>query len=321
MGRDQRDEYDWIETLVGLAGKLGFNQVRLRWKLRAWQDRQKARGESVKGKAAAVKREHKLCPVCQGINGMDEKVCIHCGSRLRSRQAELGQRVVRRFGLGLSVETLLAACFAVAYVMVAIGGESSSVADLSAQDLVVAGGNFAPLTLELQFWRLWTSVFLHGGLMHIGFNTVALLYLAPTVKEVYGGNKAMVAFLLTGVAASLVSLIWSLVAGGGVSIGASGAVCGLIGLMAVWGHRDRTHIGIGIRNGMLRWILIIIVFGLFVGADHAAHFGGLAAGSLLALVLPPNIHRGDSAPWRVAGTAATLASLAAVAGIGWLMLG
>jgi rhomboid protease GluP len=336
MSEPQRDEYDWIETVARIGKAVGMNPVRIRWKLRSWQDRQKGRGRAVADKAQAVKREHKTCPVCNGINAADDKTCAHCGARLRTRQGEMLARFFRQFGMGLGFETLLVVAFVLLYVLVATGGAESSLWDPSTDDLVKAGGNYHSVapgfewsmvpwyfrpTLTGQYWRLWTYAFLHGGLMHLGFNAWALLYIAPKVREVFGTNKALVVYVLTGVLSGAASLAWAVVSRSDmVSIGASGALCGFIGLMMVWGHLDRTMFGIRFRNAMARWVLYIVIFGFVVGADHAAHIGGLVAGGLLALLIDPNLKRGDDTPWRLAGTAAALLCLGAVAFVGYSAL-
>ena len=337
MSEPQRDEYDWIETLARLGQAVGMNPVRIRWKLRAWQDRQKGRGRAVAGKAQAVKRAHKTCPVCNGINAADDKKCVHCGARLRTRAGEVVARFFRQFGMGLGFETLLAGAFVLTYILVVVGGIDSSFWDLSSGDLVRAGGNFHDTradvhwagshwqfrpTLAGQYWRLWTYAFLHGGLMHLGFNAWALVYIVPRVREVFGTNKALVVYVITGVLSGAASLAWAVLLGKDmVSIGASGALCGLIGLMMVWGHLDRTMHGIRFRNAMARWVLYIVIFGFVVGADHAAHVGGLVVGGLLALLISPNMRRGDGTPWRMAGLVSGLLCLAAVGLVSFMALG
>jgi len=339
MSEPQRDEYDWIETLARLGKAVGMNPVRIRWKLRAWQDRQKDRGRQVVGKAQAVRREHKSCPVCKGINAADDKKCAHCGARLRSRTGEMFARFFRQFGMGLGFETLLAAAFIGLYVLVASVGEESSLWDLASSDLVKAGGNFHDIrpgmdwagvpwywrpTLVGQYWRLWTYAFLHGGLIHLGFNVWALLYIAPKVREIFGTNKSLVVYVGSGILAGAASLAFAVLMGNGmVGIGASGAVCGFIGLLMVWGHTDGTMYGLRMRNSMARWVLYIVVFGIFWGmrgggsVDHAAHFGGLLAGGLLGLLISPNVKRGDATPWRLAGAAAGLLCAAAAVFVGY----
>ena len=87
---------------------------------------------------------------------------------------------------------------------------------------------------------------------------------------------------------------------------------GLIGLVMVWGHRDGTGFGISLRNSFIKWVLIILVLGYFIGADNAAHLGGLGAGALLGFVVPTNLNRPDSKQWRVMGTVSVLLCAAAI---------
>jgi membrane associated rhomboid family serine protease len=73
----------------------------------------------------------------------------------------------------------------------------------------------------------------------------------------------------------------------GVGIGASGAMCGLMGLAAAAGHRAGTTRGRLMRNDMLKWLAYTLVFGYFIGADNRAHAVGFAAGALLGLAVAP----------------------------------
>ncbi|MFH1463988.1 MAG: rhomboid family intramembrane serine protease [Pseudomonadota bacterium] len=337
MPPEKRDEYDWIEFVVRLGKALGMNPVRIRWKLRTWQDRQKGRGKRVADKAKAVRRAHKTCPACNGISAADDKVCAHCGAKLHSRPVDIMARALRQFNLGFGTETVLVALFVLAYALVMTGGEASTLWSLDTHDLIHAGANYysvepgipwsqypwqARPTLDLQYFRLLTYAFLHAGLVHIGFNCVALLFIAPPVREIYGGAKALITFLAAALMAGTFSLVWAtLMQRDMVSIGASGGIAGLIGMMAVWGHLDRTHLGIRIRNSMLRWILYMFIFGFVMGADHAAHVGGLLAGGLLAMALPVSIRRAESTPWRVAAAAGWAVVSATVGLIAWMCLG
>jgi membrane associated rhomboid family serine protease len=337
MPPEKRDEYDWIETVARLGKALGMNPVRIRWKLRTWQDRQKGRGQAVAQKAKAVRREHKICPACKGINAVDDRVCAHCGAALHSRPVELLVRALRQFNLGFGVETVLVVCFVAAYTLVLTGGLDSSIWSLGTDDLIQAGANFHSVepgrawslvpwrlrpTLELEHFRLLTYAFLHAGALHIGFNCVALSLITPSVREIYGGSKALITFLVAALVAGACSLAWAvLLRHDLVSIGASGGIAGLIGMMAVWGHLDRTQIGLRIRNSMLRWILYMFIFGFVAHADHAAHVGGLLTGGLLAMALPPSVRRGESDAWRAAGAVGWVTVAASMGLIGWMTLG
>ena len=299
-----KDQYDWIEFVVKAGEKIGMNPIRIRWKLRGWQDKMKQRGGAVSGKAHAVTRAHKVCPQCHALNSIDEKKCASCGASLHSRPVEVSLRFLKHFNVGSSPETVLGLVLIFMYGLVAVKGQQSGWFNLNSQDLAYLGGNFPYAALKLnQWWRLWTSVLLHGGLWHIGFNVYALIYLVPFVKDVYGSNKMIFAFFVTGVSASFVSLFMQLIEGtNAVGIGASGALCGLIGLVIVWGHRDGSHIGLSVRNSMARWVVYILIFGFFIGADNSAHIGGLVAGGVLSLIVPPKDRKPESALWKILGS-------------------
>ncbi len=320
MPGQENKRLDWIEFLAQTGRLFGISPVRTRWRLRAWQERMQKSGEKASGGAKAVTRAHKTCPRCRGINNLDQKVCMHCGARLLPRPVEIAVRFFGQFGLGLTPETMLAAGFIVVYALPALVFPSSGFLAMHPRDLAAIGGNFPALTLRGQWWRLWTAVFLHGGLWHIGFNTYALVFLAPHVREVYGAHKTMFVFLVTGVLASAVSLMWMLATGRfAVSIGASGAIMGLIGLMVAWGHRDGTGHGVSVRNHLGRWIIYIFIFGFLVGADNAAHLGGLVSGALLSLVVPTSLTRADTRAWAAPGAGSYLMAAAAVALIIYLV--
>ena len=138
------------------------------------------------------------------------------------------------------------------------------------------------------------------------------------IEYQWGYNRFIKYYFLTGLGAGVLNVIVN--PNGYIpSIGASGAISGLIGLMLVWGHQDGTGSGLQIRNGMARWVLYILIFGFFVGGiDNAGHIGGLIAGGLVALALPPNFGREDSAAWKTLGVLATLMVIAAVILIGYL---
>ncbi len=333
--REERDEYDWIETVVKLGEFIGLNPVRTRWKLRAWQDRMARKREGLAEEAHQVTRRHKTCSRCNAINAVEDKRCHNCGARLHSRPVDVSLRFLRRFDVGLSAETFLALAFIAVYALVAIKGPGSGWISQSSRDLIAMGGNYGPAVFDGQWYRLWTSVLMHGGIWHVGFNVYALLYIAPLVREVYGSNKTVFSFVVTGVLASCVSLAYNyfdpsavvpiqteagvfLHKSYPVGIGASGAICGLIGMAAAWGHRDGTSSGINVRNSLIRWIFYILVFGYFIGADNAAHIGGLAAGAALSFALPASWNDRQSNLELVLGAASWLAVAAGVAMVAYL---
>jgi len=145
-----------------------------------------------------------------------------------------------------------------------------------------------PAVAEGEYWRLWTVTLLHGNLLHLAFNMYALYLAGPIVERWYGPVRFLLIYLACAAAGSVSSFVF----GGDIpSVGASGAVFGLFGLLVAAGrvHHpvDRQSRALVSQVGIL--IVINIVFGFAVsGIDNAAHLGGLVAGLWLGAVLPPS---------------------------------
>ena len=157
-----------------------------------------------------------------------------------------------------------------------------------------------------EYWRLWSVTLLHGDLLHLGFNMYAL-YLAGTIVERWYGRFRFLLFdLVFAAAGSTASFVFG---GDAPSVGASGAVFGLFGMLLAAGrvHHpvDRESRGIMGQLGML--VLINIAFGFLAGGriDNAAHLGGLAAGLWLGALVPPIRVPTLSSLWQKAGEART----------------
>jgi len=189
------------------------------------------------------------------------------------------------------------------------------------------GGLHAGSVVAGDVWRLWTYQFLHGGALHIFFNTYALLSLGPATEDVYGASKTAVLYWTTGFAAGIATAALRLAiffgTGGAVrqfpvTIGASGAIFGLIGLLIGHAIRRGGSYGATLRAFLVRWAVYGLVMGFLMGADNAAHVGGLACGFLLGLVVRDGEPRGGpvAAAWRFGALAAaglTLYGFAAAA--------
>lgn len=157
-----------------------------------------------------------------------------------------------------------------------------------------------------EYWRLWSVTLLHGDLLHLAFNMYAL-YLAGTIVERwYGRIRFLLFYLAFAAAGSTASFVFG---GDAPSVGASGAVFGLFGMLLAAGrvHHpvDRESRGIMGQLGML--VVINIVFGFASGGniDNAAHLGGLAAGLWLGALVPPTRVPTLSSLWHKPGEART----------------
>jgi rhomboid protease GluP len=169
-------------------------------------------------------------------------------------------------------------------------GRNSPVAE--AIKLVRWGSNSGPLTLHGQWWRLVTSMFLHGGWLHIGFNMLALWQAGRLVERMFGSARFLALYIVAGVCGSLASVLWNPHVN---SVGASGAIFGIIGgLLAFIGRSDSgvpPTIGKELRGSLSGFLLFNIVAGfVYPHTDNAAHLGGLVGGYLAGHLLARSLH-------------------------------
>lgn len=155
--------------------------------------------------------------------------------------------------------------------------------------LLIWGGNAASEVQKGEWWRLITSMFLHGGFSHLLMNMIGLVSIGVTVERIYGHRLFALIYFGSGVIGSALSLNYA--AQHVVSVGASGAIFGIAGAMMIglYQHKDKLPKTIGKQNisGIAVFILFNLVNGLASrGIDNAAHIGGLLGGCLLAYLLP-----------------------------------
>lgn len=170
----------------------------------------------------------------------------------------------------------------VVFILMVMDGVS--ILEPKTADIIRWGANYGPLNLSGDWWRLITSVFVHIGIIHIVFNMVALYMAGVYLEPMLGKVRYIVAYLCTGVCASLLSLWWHKepVA----AAGASGAIFGLYGLFLAL--LVTKAIPKQIRNGLLQSIGIFVaynlIYGLKAGVDNAGHVGGLVSGFVVGCI-------------------------------------
>jgi rhomboid protease GluP len=170
----------------------------------------------------------------------------------------------------------------VVFLLMLINGVS--IFEPTVGDIAKWGGNFRPYTTGGDWWRLITAMFVHIGIIHIAFNMYALFYVGMYLEPMLGKWRYMVAYLCTGVFASIASIWWSKDI---VSAGASGAIFGLYGVF--FALLTTKLIPAKMRSSLLSSIGIFIVYNLVYGAgkqgiDNAAHFGGLLSGFAIGYI-------------------------------------
>lgn len=177
-------------------------------------------------------------------------------------------------------------------------------------------GASLPLPFEIaQPWRLVTAIFLHGSLIHIGMNTWVLMDVGPLVEEAYGSARYLFIYVVTGMLGFVLSSFrWH------QSVGGSGALLGLIGVMIAI-TSGRRSIGMqALRSNLIRWVVYVAVLGLLIpGIDNAAHAGGFLAGFALGKIMPDR-QPGDASERKRAYALGWLAGLAVLASFAWMVL-
>ena len=229
----------------------------------------------------------RMCPHCRAFVDSQAKSCDYCGNDLpvtagkRLLREERSKRTGGQIGFTTTILLLInAGLFAVSWILTArLAGGSDLLGSIDGSVLHLLGGKFRPsILLHGEWWRLITANFLHGGLMHIAFNTMSLFNLGTVAEEVFGTARFLVLYLATGACGFVASTFWS----SSLSIGASASICGLLGAMYAYG---RISFNPHLQSIGKRWIIFIAIFGfLFPAIDNAAHFGGLLAGFGLAYV-------------------------------------
>jgi rhomboid protease GluP len=224
----------------------------------------------------------RMCPHCRAFITNKDKVCPYCNERVGPRaidrrspsdmlgglipHARFNTIVILLANFGLYLASTL-------YSMRAETGGGFS--GIDSRTLLLFGAKFGPAIAEGQWWRLVTAGFLHGGMLHILMNCWVLFDLAPQVEEIFGASRMWVIYFVSSVGGFYLSNLWSPMS---PSVGASAALCGLIGAMIAIGVQHRSALGDAIRSTYIRWAVYILIFSLIPGIDMAAHIGGGLAG-------------------------------------------
>lgn len=155
--------------------------------------------------------------------------------------------------------------------------------NLDVYALLNFGGLFTPYVVRGEIWRLITSGFLHGGIIHLLFNMYSLYLIGTQVENFIGKWKYITIYFVSMISAGLLSCVINTNI---VSVGASGAIFGLLGALLYFGYHYRLYLGSVLKNQIIPVILINLMFGFMTpGVDNAAHIGGLIGGLLTAMAL------------------------------------
>ena len=260
--------------------------LRWRYKLDRWRD-------SLAGifRSQPQERRPRMCPACGTLVGSTARKCHECGANLTFSLAAASRSLsgllptespITYVIVGLNFLLFVVSLLATMRLSQESGGQGLNLfGGINGLVLDRLGASRPLVLINGEWWRLVMAIFLHGGILHIAMNTWVLMDIGPQVEEVYGSARYLFLYIATGIAGFLASAIT-----GHFSVGASGALMGLIGLMlAITTRRGGAYMQM-IRGQLIRWVIYILVLGFVVsGIDNAAHLGGLAAGFLLGRVM------------------------------------
>ena len=223
------------------------------------------------------------CPQCQAFNPRGAAVCDRCAAPLpHSQPPDAVTRVLLPLPIlrGQTWVTWGILGINLLLFLLMRGSTDSSV-------LLQFGAKYGPAIFAGEYWRLFSAMFLHIGLMHLAFNSYALYALGQEVERFFGRGRFLTLYLLCG----LLSVAVSYMASSTLAAGASGAIFGLVGALGAFFLHEKDVFGeIGRRrlNNLISVVLVNLVIGFTVpGIDNWAHLGGLAAGLLLGWILSP----------------------------------
>ena len=226
-----------------------------------------------------------LCPNCRKLISADEPVCPYCGlSKPGARHFFSGGLSNLTLDITKIIIYLNAGFFILSLLLsvkeITLSANPFTLLSPSQEGLFILGATGTiPIAGFGRWWTLISASFLHGSLMHIFFNMIALWQLGPFVVQEYGQNRFVIIYTVAGVTGFLLSYL----AGVPFTIGASACICGLIGAILYYGKSRGGFYGETIYKQALGWVAGLVIYGLlFPGINNWAHGGGIASGILFA---------------------------------------
>ena len=265
-----------------------------------------------------------LCYGCGKLNRVDASVCFYCGRRnpgLWGFGPWLG-RLAGRLDFARIVTVVCIAAYAASLLLdPAAAMRPRGVFNLLSPSggALLALGMTGAYPWQLGYWwTLLTAIYLHGSLLHIAFNLLWIHQLAPAVEQAYGRSRLVLIFTGGGVLGFVISN-W---AGVGTTIGASGAVFGLLGAMAAYGRSRGGLFGMAVFRQYWQWAVVLFVMGfLMPGVNNFAHAGGFVGGYLTGMIAGHGDSRLGDGLHRAAATAAVALTALAFALAVWNAFG
>ncbi|MDX1920676.1 MAG: rhomboid family intramembrane serine protease [Candidatus Caenarcaniphilales bacterium] len=186
--------------------------------------------------------------------------------------------------------------------------------------LLLGSGGAIPTILEGSWWTVFTAPLLHASIFHIAFNLMWVAQLAPMVHKFYGFSKLIILYILSGVIGAIATALAGVyltgfLKGSQLSIGASGAVFGLMGALIVCGQQSGSKV---LKDTVWQYAIVGFVYGFIMpNVDNWAHFGGFIGGFLLPRIGWLSYKQKETVSHYIFAVILILASVAALAASVW----
>ena len=169
---------------------------------------------------------------------------------------------------------LMGLCFLM-YIVTLIMGSSNVI-------YLILGANYAPLVKNGEIFRLITYAFLHGSIIHLVVNMYSLFIVGRQIENNFGKVRLLIIYFISALSGGLLSALFS----DGISIGASGAIFGLLGALLYFGLHFRLYLTDALISKIIPIIILNLLIGFTVtGIDNACHIGGLIGGFLASMAV------------------------------------
>jgi membrane associated rhomboid family serine protease len=193
-----------------------------------------------------------------------------------------GRRIAVANAKGVSVTNVIIAVLIAVFVLETVQGGLGSLGTGSGRAAYNLGAMFPPAVAEGQYWRLFTAMFLHFGVIHLLVNLYSLFILGTILEREIGRGRYLALYLLSGLAASAASYMFGPLIT--LSAGASGAIFGIFGAVFAVNYRRRhTAAGALAMRSMVQIIVLNVVINILLASylDWRAHVGGAIAGAIM----------------------------------------
>ncbi|MCP3978756.1 MAG: rhomboid family intramembrane serine protease [bacterium] len=325
---DENPAPDWKDKAVGLlAGAMdavGLNGRRLLWK---WGQRKRMMGEAgmrAEQMLRSTQTPHKMCPECRALVPRSASKCPECESDLSRASTPGVGRLASNLLPGMrSAVSLILLVNGFWFLLMVLAQRKFGGGFSFHPELLVRFGSGLSRPAMLsngaitggEWWRLVTPIFLHGGLFHFFMNSLVLLRLGAIGEDLFGTQKFWVLYLSCGLTGSLVSQLPRSVN----TVGASGAIFGLVGLLLCYAWRVGGRVGQTLRGAMMQYVVFMVILTALtwgkLAIDHRNHIGGFVCGAVLGWIVPGGEPQGKAErnAWQFAALAGVLLVLAAFA--------